>query len=67
MKTIYMSCKSIAEINNYRKKYKKVLRREVVNNSYIQEYVPTKIITPLAELEVKLCIELEGQEWNTTD
>ena len=49
-----MSCKSIAEINNYRKKYKKVLRREVVNNSYIQEYVPTKIITPLAELEVKL-------------
>lgn len=62
MKTIYMSCKSIEEINNYRKKYKKVLRREVVNNSYIQEYVITKIITPLTELEVKLCFELEGKE-----
>lgn len=62
MKTIYMSCKSIDEINNYRKKYKKVLRREVVNNSYIQEYVITKIITPLEELEVKLCFELEGKE-----
>lgn len=62
MKTIYMSCKSIDEINNYRKKYKKVLRREVVNNSYIQEYVITKIITPLTELEVKLCFELEGKE-----
>lgn len=67
MKTIYMSCKSIDEINNYRKKYKKVLRREVVNNSYIQEYVITKIITPLTELEVKLCFELEGKEWNTAD
>ncbi len=62
MKTIYMSCKSIEEINNYRKKYKKVLRREVVNNSYIQEYVITKIITPLTEIEVKLCFELEGKE-----
>ena len=67
MKIIYMSCKSIEEINKYRKKYKKVLRREVVNNSYIQEYVITKITTPLEELEVKLCFELEGKEWNTTD
>lgn len=45
MKTIYMSCKSIDEINKYRKKYKKVLRREVVINSHIQEYVITKTTT----------------------